>query len=492
MKELLFILSRPGITGDVPLTLQYNPDGWDETLVRYDRSNKYWGLFRSFTIPLKFVKDGALYLRDRFYNDGLTIAQVRLTIKRLNKITLEYYTAYVCDVDFSTFEDEKNFVSVTLVDDGLAALIKKNETTEYDLLVYDNEFKVNFVGGGGDQVFYYANISTVLDTLVNRMTGENGHVDTTIFNDYDNALALTSTFKPSQTTAYSLKTSFDKLFKSIRAVFGFGATIETVGNVEKLFFKPIEELFSNNIIAHFHDVTNFNLQLNTDLLFNTIKIGYPDAAENIYDANSYSTFYSPLGYFVYELDLSSDYRADLSVFNINSENQPDESEIFFVQLILSAGAYYATPGLVRKWGTVDTFQFFNAGISPRRLLDVHKSYLESCINNIRTVHFISGGNGNMDNETSFFGGEFQSEFSPMFAVKPVKMFIPYMVTITVPLSIDFNEIITLSSFGVVTFDYQGNTYSGFIKDVKVKLAGRGAVEFKLILAHDNDLTTLIR
>lgn len=130
MKDLKFILSYREVTID----LDHSPSGWDDTLIKYERSTKYWGLIRSFTIPLKFVLEGAELLREAFYNDGIE-AEVKLEIQKLNRLSLEYYSAYVADLDFSSFNDSDNLVEITVIDGGASKYIKANEGTTYDVPV---------------------------------------------------------------------------------------------------------------------------------------------------------------------------------------------------------------------------------------------------------------------------------------------------------------------------------------------------------------------
>lgn len=130
MDELRFILTF--INTSATVTLIHAPDGWDEQLVRWERSLKYWGMFRSFSIPLKFVKDGALALRTEFYTYGLK-SQVNISIERQNKLTFAYEVAYSGMIDFGTWKDLDTYVEVTIIDGGLVKYLKDNEGTEYQI-----------------------------------------------------------------------------------------------------------------------------------------------------------------------------------------------------------------------------------------------------------------------------------------------------------------------------------------------------------------------
>jgi hypothetical protein len=80
MKELKFTLT----TSSGAVVLESSPDGWSESLIQWARSDKYWGVFRSFTVALKFVKTGATQLRTEFYQYG-TAGTASIVIERLIK-----------------------------------------------------------------------------------------------------------------------------------------------------------------------------------------------------------------------------------------------------------------------------------------------------------------------------------------------------------------------------------------------------------------------
>lgn len=489
MKDLIFILSN----GASSLTLTHSPDGWDDTLVRYERSTKYWGLFRSFTVQLKFVKEGATYLRNEFYTNGVS-ALVTCQIKRLNKLTLEYYTAYTAEVDFATFKDEDHMVSVNLVEGGLSALIKKNEKTVYDVYVESGHFIFNQT-----TEINFSNIEDVFISIVNRITnggitsGEFG-ASSQLLNDLRDNVVLTSNYFSED---YYLKTSLDDFFKSINAVFSVGMTIELVNGKEHLIIKPLEYLFTTDVISHFSSINDFVLDVKDDIMFNTVKVGYSDAIDFTNEANSYSVFGfdSPI---IKQMDLSSKYRADVWGFRDVGvwEGNADTHDVFFMCIydedIYFPDDFVPTPGNIRKTGGTPAGSFFNAYLSPARCIERQRKLLESCVNKAVSLVFTDGGNDNLHNQTQYNGGTWISEYASMTLDLPDAMFIPYTFTIKVPLLTDFNSILSPESLGVITFDYLGNTYKGYVLDIKIKLAGRGEVEFKLLASYDNDLTTLIR
>jgi len=123
-------------------SLKHSPDGWNETLVKYARNNKWLGVFRDFSIPLNFVKDGALILRDAMWKKGIE-AVYYLAIQKLdqNNFPDRYYNWYTGEFDFSKFKQTLDGVDIQLVEGGLTKLLKSNEATTYEIDIHNDAEK---------------------------------------------------------------------------------------------------------------------------------------------------------------------------------------------------------------------------------------------------------------------------------------------------------------------------------------------------------------
>lgn len=109
------------------------PEGWEETFLKNQRSTDYWGLIRSFTMPMKFVLDGAYLLRKEFYEKGIP-AEAKIRVEILENRTWAYRLVYEGEIDFTEFEDSSdgNSVTVRATDIGIAEMI-----ASYDKAVYE-------------------------------------------------------------------------------------------------------------------------------------------------------------------------------------------------------------------------------------------------------------------------------------------------------------------------------------------------------------------
>lgn len=125
--------------------LEYSPDGWKDKIVNYTRNETYYGVFRSFTIPLRFVKTSAQILRERLYKFGMEDI-VNLIIKRLNYTTGDYDDFYIGEIDFSKFQDSLNFFQVNVIEGGLIKYLKAYEGVTQEIPLNIDYIKIKMDG----------------------------------------------------------------------------------------------------------------------------------------------------------------------------------------------------------------------------------------------------------------------------------------------------------------------------------------------------------
>ena len=332
MDELLFILTTSAGT----VTLANAPDGWDESLIQWERSDKYWGVFRSFTIPLKFVKVGATLIRTEFYLHG-TKGISNIVIQRLNKISLVYVNAYVGILDFGTFKDSDYYVEVNLLDSGLAKSLKDNGSTEYETTArkfgISNPDFIQFAVGTtsiDDPKFGGIDIVDLIKKILDKMT--NGAVTagtvalkSTILDAYKAGTDHTinpvivcrgRTFRePGMSPQGNFKLTFDDLFKSLQTWLGIGVGVEVIAGVDTLVIEHKSYFFDyDDIRMELGSVRNLSVYPNPKMMFNRIAIGFPAKEYNDFsmtnEPNATSKWQGPNKTNSTELDLVSKFRAD--------------------------------------------------------------------------------------------------------------------------------------------------------------------------------------
>lgn len=120
--------------GGQPAHLTYDPDGWKDTLVKYARNIKWWGMFRDMTVPMKFVGDGATILKDIFVRDGIE-GVCHLGIAKLDQLNLpyNYLSWYLSEMNFVKYKESKSVVTIEALEGGLSKFIKAFETTKFQI-----------------------------------------------------------------------------------------------------------------------------------------------------------------------------------------------------------------------------------------------------------------------------------------------------------------------------------------------------------------------
>lgn len=121
--------------GDEKSWLPQAPDGWLQQQIGFGRNMKYWGLFRSYTQPLKFVGNGAKIIRYLLYTRRGVEEQVFLNVNKFNPLTDVYESYYKGELDLMNNVDDNPLesVSVNVMEGGLLKLIKAYENTTFEI-----------------------------------------------------------------------------------------------------------------------------------------------------------------------------------------------------------------------------------------------------------------------------------------------------------------------------------------------------------------------
>lgn len=112
--------------------LKYSPLGFNEQILKWSRNNTYIGIFPSYSLPLKFIKDAAHIIRNQLYGTGLKDS-LFLIIWRLNKLTGKHEFYYKGEIDFIKPLDTKDYFEVNLTEYGFFKNLKAYENTTFDV-----------------------------------------------------------------------------------------------------------------------------------------------------------------------------------------------------------------------------------------------------------------------------------------------------------------------------------------------------------------------
>lgn len=110
--------------------LEDDPDGWDTQRISIKRSKSFFGLFRSFSVSLRFLGDGYQYVRNVYERNG-TEHEIKIAIYEYNEKRDQYLLFYQGVLDLSAYSTEEDiFADVDINDSSFARKIKSRDGTK--------------------------------------------------------------------------------------------------------------------------------------------------------------------------------------------------------------------------------------------------------------------------------------------------------------------------------------------------------------------------
>ena len=308
-----------------------------------------------------------------------------------------------------------------------------------------------------------------------------------------------------------IKTSFNDFFKSLDGVLSVGFMIEKgVPVIEEKRYFVKKDLRAADI----GEVKAFRLELATDLVFNSLKIGYND---NDYDVeygreevNSTQIYSLPITRVQKEADLISPYRADQfgiesvrTIPVIDNETEKDnksDNDTFFIKIsdrlidgayeVEGAEAYRPVDGIR---GVSERNSYYNLDLTPKKNLLRNGALIRSVLHNFegRPVRMESAEKNRKLITVDLNGVRVAEEdvVLPLFLDEP--LFLPYVVTVTGKMPANTLDIITNFPTGFIRFSYRGYVMEGFILEAGVDIARNSERDWKLLLSPSNNLRNII-
>ncbi|QES88873.1 hypothetical protein [Rhizosphaericola mali] len=144
---------------NIPTPLSNTPDGWKDVEIAFGTNDTYFSLQRSFTVPLKFVGDGAKVLRYYMQNGKGYEEELYIVILKWAQDTGIYKLEYKGRIDLSKYSDDpKEGVTLNAIEGGILDYLSSRADTAYDILcdTYATDYsKVEFDGTLLLDRFYY-------------------------------------------------------------------------------------------------------------------------------------------------------------------------------------------------------------------------------------------------------------------------------------------------------------------------------------------------
>jgi len=141
------------------LQLPQSPGGWDGIQLSFGRSSHYWGINRTFTIPLKFIGDGATIIRNRFYTGKGVEEPINLVILKWDDINGYYGLYYSGRLDLTKIDDQvAEGVTVNIMEGGAVQFLKAFENSTIPIPLdgsIPENIKINADGILFNDTFHY-------------------------------------------------------------------------------------------------------------------------------------------------------------------------------------------------------------------------------------------------------------------------------------------------------------------------------------------------
>jgi hypothetical protein len=156
-------------------------------------------------------------------------------------------------------------------------------------------------------------------------------------------------------------------------------------------------------------------------------------------------------------------------------------------LIYSATAYLVNRPAYAITGLINPSTAYNINLSPKRALLANASFIHSFIeDDSSNIEFTSGEK----NSDMVADALIEKEDVPVSTLG-AKLYKPYYFNFECIVPDNFLDVMATNPYGLITFAYRGNTYSGYLWDGGVKPATRDAAKFKLLCGPNTNLLNLI-
>jgi hypothetical protein len=303
-----------------------------------------------------------------------------------------------------------------------------------------------------------------------------------------------------------IKTSLNSFFEAYNVMLNAGMSLEN----NALRIESKASYFNTTNPISLGEVKDFKFSVATDLIPNTIKIGYPvqntDDVNGKYAFNNTHIYTAPQSRIVKELTLQSSYITDpyaIELYRINLEGKTttddsNDNDVMVLNVDIAnpqtddLGTYY---NLKRETyttvtGLPDPNTTFNIEqLTPKRLLKTHQSWIDSIFYGFEgELLKFQTTEKNADLYTD--NGVVYDENAD-FEIGTSALLLPYYLEFDTQVPVDLAVILKANPNRCFTCTWEGGTWEGFLIKAGIAPNDNKAQAFKLLLTPNNDLTRLI-
>jgi len=147
------------VSSGINCALTHSPVGWQDMQISFGMHAHYWGLARTFTVPMKFVFDGARIIRKQLYSGrGIEAPIIFIALKwDSDKDVFRLY--YNGLLDLSKVDDQvSEGITVNVMEGGAVGMLRAYENTIVELPCdgsIPENVKINADGREFSDVFHY-------------------------------------------------------------------------------------------------------------------------------------------------------------------------------------------------------------------------------------------------------------------------------------------------------------------------------------------------
>jgi len=306
-----------------------------------------------------------------------------------------------------------------------------------------------------------------------------------------------------------LNTSFEKAFEAYNKIFNLAATIEIIGNEQRLRIEPMSYFRNFEVVADLsNSLKDVSRKIETKKLYSDIEIGYKDREyeelNGLFSFNGEMGLATPLSTDAETLKLTNDWRADDIGIELTRrqqyENDPSkdyrsDEDIFFIdcQIIEEggsfAGNYFLLPKTDNEYDSVtgifEPTRVYNLNLSPKRCFYNWQDEIKAGLTfkSDKSLKFIKGPkNAKLVSKKT---GEVEIIEAADVEISTLKnpTFIPEIFMIAeAPLTVEEWENIKLNRYGVIAFEHKGVRLYGYISSIEFEINKKTA-NFELLRAN---------
>lgn len=351
-------------------------------------------------------------------------------------------------------------------------------------------------------------LATLYRKLVGKVTGSEANAASDLLELYKN-ICISCGDELRKLDGAVIKTSLKDCFDAANVWLNAGMSIEN----KKLRLESKTRYFNDSATPfHLGKAKNLRITTATDLMCNTLKVGYAEqdvsAAWGRFEFNNTSLFTSPVKKVVKEFSLIAPYRTDPSGIeetriNLSGKTTTDantDNDVFALIVDIYNPNIDGSYNLLRPaFSTLDgvpaesQLTVFNIEIfTPKRILKTHGSWLRSIFYGFETSKLkFETTQKNRNLRTILAGITIDEDADETIGNLEAPLFKPYYLEFECQSPKTIVEILDTDPNQPFSFEWEGETFKGFLIKAGIAPDSNKEQTIKLLCSPSNDMTKFI-